>query len=115
MTPLELVRTMRKRAPMLGLDDSAASAIVYLLGFDEGTGGIALRGLREWMVEKLGGGTNLGWPGLVAHLSNAPLSRFPFQLDKWESESVRVRLLDLLEEFLTERDGEGEGLSEQRS
>ncbi|MFC9690938.1 hypothetical protein ACFTSF_20470 [Kribbella sp. NPDC056951] len=61
----ELIRNVRARPILYGLDESYGSLQSFFLGCDVGSRGEFLLGFREWLIVKTDGGNNLSWPGLV--------------------------------------------------
>jgi hypothetical protein len=104
---LELVRL---RPGMYGLDGTYHDFVTYLLGYDAGTRDTALLGFREWLVLRLGSGTNLVWPALVAHLSLPDHTADYRSFGHEENVAATAALFGLLSEFLEDRDVARDGL-----
>ncbi|GAA2777684.1 hypothetical protein GCM10010452_00960 [Crossiella cryophila] len=79
---------------------SYGGLVNFVMGLDLGTDGALLNGFREFLVLKLDGGDNLGWPGLVKHLSGDGTEAAVDQIGPGQA-GVDC-LFDLLDEFLAE-------------
>lgn len=79
-------------------DVTFSAAAAFVAGYDAASGGGLLVALREWLIPKLDGHNNHGWPNLVATLARrAGLTD--------EDDPARVaHLFSTLDEFLTTRD-----------
>lgn len=47
--------------------DSFGAVHGYISGFDHARGGAPLAGFQEWLVLRMDGGNNIGWPGTHRH------------------------------------------------
>src|SRR5688500_13679305 len=63
----ELFDRVRKRTGMYLAKESYAEAAAFVLGYDLAQDGRVMRGFREWLVMRLGTGSNLTWSALVLH------------------------------------------------
>lgn len=85
-------------------DETYASAVAFVLGYDLACeGGICL-GFHEWLVMRVGGGSNLSWDGLALHVA-FPTSNNPQEAVKTSSEAER-HAIDVLFRLLAEYDDE---------
>jgi hypothetical protein len=48
-------------------EETYAAAAGFVMGYDEACEGGLLAGFREWLILRLGMGSNLAWPALVLH------------------------------------------------
>jgi len=76
----------------------------YLMGYDAALKGALLIGFREWLVMRLGAGTNLVWTALIPPLA------FPEAKKTWKRPSTQEenrvaidKLFELISEFAAER------------
>lgn len=63
----ELFQNVRERTGMYFVEQTYASVSAFVLGFDAACEGGVLTGFREWLVMRVGTGSNLSWPALVLH------------------------------------------------
>jgi hypothetical protein len=86
---------------MLGLDRSFGQAMAYIAGFDQAHNGDFLAGFREWLITRVGTGSNWAWQGLVRYIAFPDIKRW--ELPPEEDKQAKVVSLDLLTEFLAVR------------
>lgn len=65
----KLFEQVRQLTSMYLPDTTYYSAVAFVSGYDAACEGGVLEGFREWLVVRLGKGSNLGWPALVLHLA----------------------------------------------
>ncbi|GAA4911241.1 hypothetical protein LX16_2593 [Stackebrandtia albiflava] len=78
----------------------------FLTGYARGAarnGGHGLDGLREWLLQRLGHGSPLGWPGIVLQLTFPDAEQLPTEFTPAQQETALRTLFDLLDAFLAER------------
>jgi hypothetical protein len=63
----EAFEAVRARPAMYLQDETYAAACAFVHGYDTACVGGVLVGFREWLVVRVGAGSNLGWPALVLH------------------------------------------------
>jgi hypothetical protein len=73
----KLIKNIRLRPQMYGLDGSFGQYTAYVHGLDDGNNQLLLTGFREWLIVRLNGGNNLEWSGLVLHLAFPEQDDFP--------------------------------------
>jgi hypothetical protein len=81
--------------------ETYAVVAAFVLGYDAACEGGLLAGFREWLIVRLGTGSNLSWSALVLHAA------FPDAASPQDEASVSPaaerhaidKLFDLLEEF----------------
>jgi hypothetical protein len=67
----DLLEELRYVPQVYGLEKplTYSSLVAYLLGIDFGTGGLLLRDLHPWLVERVGEvPPNVGWQGIIPRL-----------------------------------------------
>jgi len=97
----DLLASVRQRPSMHGLDGSCAAVTAYVLGCDAGSSGGILTGFREWLIVRLGSGSNLAWPALIRHLT--PQDRTHPLTPDADAAAVTT-LFQLLDEFMEQRE-----------
>lgn len=105
----QLLVAIRDKPYALMLDGSYRSFAAMVDGFDIGSAGRALLGLREWLVVRHQTGNNLAWPGLVA------MAAFPDDPSRWRPWNGQVEsgaedvagAVEVLLEFLRHRSSVG--------
>ncbi|HEX5141109.1 MAG TPA: hypothetical protein VFX19_09205 [Dehalococcoidia bacterium] len=60
-----LFENVKKYTGMYLPEETFPVVAAFLLGYDEACEGGLLAGFREWLVVRLGTGSNLSWPALV--------------------------------------------------
>ncbi|MEU6704768.1 hypothetical protein [Streptomyces wuyuanensis] len=99
---------VRARPGLYGFNGSYKSAVMFLVGFDEGRSGGLLRGFTEWLVVRKGECSGFGWQALVLDEALPGVDSWGWnKLDGSTSEQEREAvdlLLSLLLEFLAVRD-----------
>lgn len=96
---------IRKQPGMYLQETTYAAAAAFVLGYDLACEGGALVGFREWLVLRLGKGSNLAWFALVPHYA-FPESSSPQDAVTANSDAQRHAidtLFDLIAEFQRER------------
>jgi hypothetical protein len=86
---------------MFLVDETYAAASSFVLGYDLACEGGVCVGFREWLVMRVGAGSNLGWPGLVLDVA------FPSMGDPWKalaSAEAHRHAIDTLFSLLAEFD-----------
>src|SRR5687767_7604818 len=63
----ELFAKVRERTGMYFQEQTYAVVAAFVLGYDQACEGGVLTGFREWLVMRIGRGSNLTWPPLVLH------------------------------------------------
>ena len=106
----EHLEYVRQRRPFGAPDGSYRSHVIYLAGFDAGTRGALLSGFREWLIPRADRGNNLVWSGLVLLIAFPDREQARHDLDDEDNTAAVTTLYDLLETFLTDRDGGLDGL-----
>lgn len=109
----ELFENVRTRTDMYLRQGTYAVVAAFVCGYDEAGEGGVLAGFREWLVVRLGTGTNLSWPALVLHAA-FPHSESPQDEPSRSPESERhaiETLFGLIAEF-DEARAKREGLRE---
>jgi len=104
MTGIELIKKIRDRPGMFGLDGSYYPAVMLLTGLDLGTSGRLLDGFRAWLLQRGGKENSFIWPLLV--LEDAfPDSgvRHWSSLTEEQQQRAMEHLFTLLLAFLAER------------
>ncbi|MFY1687771.1 hypothetical protein [Plantactinospora sp. WMMB782] len=81
-------------------DLSFEKVVAFLTGLDMGTSGRLLDGFREYLILRLGEGTNLGWPALVLKAHDLDVSGRPTTPE--EDRAGVDAIFDVLDEFLAE-------------
>lgn len=79
----------------------------FLNGYDLGAqraGGRGLDGIRDWLLVRLGGPSNLVWTSVVLQLAFPGQDLYPDALPPEQDEHALNVLFSLLDEFLAERD-----------
>jgi hypothetical protein len=102
----KLLDAVRHRPEMLGLDRSFGQAMAYIAGFDQAHNGDFLAGFREWLITRVGTGSNWAWQGLVRYIAFPDIKTW--ELPPGEDRQAKEVFLDLLTEFLAirgKRDG----------
>jgi hypothetical protein len=91
-----------RKAPGMFLPATTYEAAAsFVQGYDTATDGGLLLGFREWLIPRLDGGNNLGWPRLVLEI---------MQLKKPAAEDPQAaieHLFNTIEAFLDERGQRG--------
>jgi len=99
--PPDLINVLKR--PGMYLPSTTSDAFVaFLMGYDAGTQGGLLVGLREWLIVKLGTGNNLAWPALLQHWLVQARAQ-PRSSSESETRSLEL-ITSLLEQFSSERD-----------
>ncbi|NJL73004.1 MAG: hypothetical protein HC888_16375 [Candidatus Competibacteraceae bacterium] len=95
------ILAMRQRRLMFfpDHDDCYAQVVAGIVGFDYATQGGALMGFREWLVMRSGALSNLAWFAIVESIASERGVTLP--------EKKVVLLLDLVDEYLGEREKKG--------
>ncbi|TMQ11948.1 MAG: hypothetical protein E6J90_33000 [Deltaproteobacteria bacterium] len=95
-------------------EETYAAAAAFVLGYDLACEGGVCIGFREWLVMRVGSGSNLSWTGLVLDVA-FPTSKNPNEAVHASAETER-HAIDVLFKLLAEYDDEvrskNEGLSE---
>jgi hypothetical protein len=96
----ELFENVRNRTGMYFQQETYAVVAAFLLGYDSACEGGLLAGFREWLVVRLGTGSNLAWSALVLHAAfpNAPSP----QQEVLNGPSTERRAIETLFDLLTE-------------
>jgi hypothetical protein len=97
---------VRQRREMFGIDWRYRSAVAYVQGCDAGTGGQLLKGLNDWMQQRIGAGRSIAWWGQLVHQRYPELKkegRRYSDLTRDESECLIDDLFDAVDTFLAER------------
>lgn len=63
----ELFEKVRKYTGMWLDEETYGSATAFVSGYDAACEGGLLAGFKEWLVVRVGSGTNLAWSALVLH------------------------------------------------
>lgn len=109
----ELFESVRKRTGMYFQQETYAVVAAFMLGYDVACEGGLLVGFREWLVVRLGTGSNLAWSALVLHAA-FPQAQSPQQevLSGPNAERRAIEtFFDLLAEFERAR-SQPDGLKE---
>jgi hypothetical protein len=64
-----LFESVRQRTLTYLTEETYAAVVGFVSGYDAGCAGGLLLGFREWLVLRLGLGSNLGWPTLALHVA----------------------------------------------
>lgn len=99
----EIVRGLCLKTGMYVYPPTFWSVCAFIQGFDCAREGVPLNGFREWLIPRLGTGTNIGWPGLVEMALNLRGD----QLSLGAQKEALGRLGELFEEFFTDREQYG--------
>jgi|SRR5262245_38349893 len=95
---------VRTHTGMYVFPETYEAVSAYLMGYDAALKGALLIGFREWLVMRLGAGTNLVWTALIPPLA------FPEAKKTWKRPSTQEenrvaidKLFELISEFAAER------------
>jgi hypothetical protein len=94
----QLVEGVCSRPSMYLSPPSLGSVCAFLEGYDTGLKGAPLIGFREWMVVKLNGWNNVGWPGLAQRLISGEQG-----ISRSEDAKLLLALGKLLKQYLDYR------------
>ena len=103
MNHREVIRSIRQRPRLYGIDDQYSTAVAFIIGYDTATAGLLLSGFKEWLIVRLDYGNNLTWPSL-AKLYIAANEAASTDSAVEDVELSLDHLFSLLDEFLEERD-----------
>jgi hypothetical protein len=109
----EIFERVRTRTGMY-IDGTYAAATAFILGYDLACEGGVCLGFREWLVMRVGRGSNLHWSGLVPHVA-FPSSGNPQEAVLASAETQRHAidtLFSLLAEFDEKVRSQPDGLRE---
>jgi hypothetical protein len=97
-----LFAEVHKRPGMYGVKDSFWAHVAFVRGVNFGTDRSLLTGFEEFLVPKVGGGTNLSWEALVLALAFPDLDHGQnLVVDEPDRRPVAVdTMFRLLDEFL---------------
>ncbi|MGW6282941.1 hypothetical protein [Kribbella sp. NPDC055071] len=95
----KMVRSIRSRPAVYGLDGSLASLEAFILGWDLGSQGSMLLGFREWLVLRFDGGNNLSWQALIRRMHKMEVERE----GRIEPDLSADGLFDVLDRFFDDR------------
>lgn len=106
----EFFQRLHRYLGMYVPDETFVAAVSFLSGYDYAHRNSPLEGFREWLVLRLGYGTNLAWGALVEELvhDRRVLRAWP---GPWQEHQEKVEidaLFALLEEFLVLREQDPE-------
>jgi hypothetical protein len=85
------IEALRRTPGMMVQDASFSSICAFLEGYDQALNRCFLVGFREWLVIRLGSGSNFWWPELIRRIAEP------------RSVPAEMLLFELLAEFLEER------------
>lgn len=105
----ELFALVRKRPLMYLLGADFASVVAFVEGCDHGNARSLLTGFQEWLVTRVGCGSNLVWWSLVLRLSEAEGEKSPREMDPETDARATETLFQCLDDFLALRE-EHDGL-----
>lgn len=97
----ELFERVRSRTGMFIAEETYAAVAAFVLGYDLACEGGVCVGFREWLVMRIGSGSNLHWSALVLHVA-FPTSGNPQEAVHASAETQRHAidtLFGLLSEF----------------
>lgn len=96
-----LFESVRKRTGMFLPQETYAVVAAFVLGYDTACEGGLLAGFREWLVVRVGTGSNLSWSALVLHAAfpNAPSPQDEASTSPATERHAIDTLFDLLDEF----------------
>ncbi|XYH97566.1 hypothetical protein ACMHYB_59065 [Sorangium sp. So ce1128] len=97
----ELFENVRKRTGMYFQEQTYSVVAAFVLGYDMAHEGGVLAGFREWLVLRLGTGTNLTWMALVLHAAfpDEVSPRDAFVADPGAQRHAIEVLFQLIDEF----------------
>ncbi len=98
----ELFERVRTRPGMYFMDESYATVAAFVTGYDLACEGGVCTGFREWLVMRVGLGSNLGWEALALHAA-FPTSANP-QAAVLASVETQRHAIDTLFDLLAEYD-----------
>jgi hypothetical protein len=98
----ELFERVRNRTGMYLMDESYATVAAFVTGYDLACEGGVCTGFREWLVIRVGLGSNLGWEALALHAA-FPTSGNP-QAAVLASAETQRHAIDTLFNLLAEYD-----------
>ncbi len=103
-----LFEKVRKHPGMYFQDESYGVTAAFVLGYDEACEGGALAGFREWLVLRIGTGSNLSWPALVLHAAFPGVDSPQNALSSAEAHRHAVAMLfQFIDEFDDAREKHG--------
>jgi hypothetical protein len=70
-----ILEDVRRRSGMFLSSPTLDNMTAFWVGYDTALSGGLLIGFREWLVMRLGYGTNLGWEALTADILNQQYSQ----------------------------------------
>ncbi|MFD0560395.1 hypothetical protein FB566_4400 [Stackebrandtia endophytica] len=108
MNSIKCIEHLRKFPGGYGVDGSFGQVAAFISGLDAAKDEYLLEGFREWLIVKVGFGSNLGWSILALHVIFPGRSKMhPSGFSEDESKYAGEMLIDLLLEFLKIRSSGG--------
>ncbi|MBI2920683.1 MAG: hypothetical protein HYY18_06315 [Planctomycetes bacterium] len=101
----ELFAAVRAHPGMYLMNSTFGEAVAFVDGFDIARKGRPLKGFKEWLVSRLGYGTNLHWAGLVLSLTypDEPDPKLAASKSRQAQNKALDSLFSLVDEFLSTR------------
>lgn len=99
-----LFELVRKRPLMYLIRPDFPTVVAFVVGCDQGNASGLLTGFQEWLVTRVGCGSNLVWWSLVRRLADPEGTEHPGELDPETDAKAVEMLFECLDEFLSLRE-----------